>query len=148
MVSNPTHIPIPSLRTNQYAKQKEDVLDHIRKSYIPYTAIDVGWWYQISPPRLPSGRIDAGLLWPAEFLLGDGAAPSAMTDLADVGRYVAKIVADPRTLNKMVFAYSELLSQKQVWDTVEKVSGEKLERKYVSPTPFWNQLSRISLTFL
>lgn len=55
-----------------------------------------------------------------------------MTDLADVGRYVAKIVADPRTLNKMVFAYSELLTQKQVWDTVEKVSGEKVERKYVS----------------
>lgn len=113
-------------------EMKEDVLDHIRKLYLPYTAIDVGWWYQISPPRVPSGRIDSGLLFPAQHILGDGTVPSAMTDLADVGRYVAKIVADPRTLNKMVFAYSELLTQKQVWDTVEKVSGEKVERKYRS----------------
>lgn len=54
-----------------------------------------------------------------------------MTHLDDVGRYVARIVADPRTLNKMVFSYSELLTQEEVWNTVERVSGEKLERKYV-----------------
>lgn len=152
MVSNPTHIPPQdNAILTRIVKQKEDVLDHIRKLYLPYTAIDVGWWYQISPPRVPSGRMDSGLLFPAQHILGDGTVPSAMTDLADVGRYVAKIVADPRTLNKMVFAYSELLTQKQVWDTVEKVSGEKLERKYVSlltSDSNWVNLADISLSAL
>jgi hypothetical protein len=58
----------------------------------------------------------------------------ARTHLKDVGRYVAKIIADDRTLNKMVFAYSEVSSQGQVFDMLEKASGEQLERNYVCPT--------------
>ncbi|KAJ8100207.1 putative pinoresinol-lariciresinol reductase 3 [Lipomyces tetrasporus] len=111
---------------------KEDVLNHIKKIYLPYTVIDAGWWYQLSAPRLPSGRIDYGLLAPMERLLGDGSVPSALTHVRDIGRYVARIVADPRTLNKMVFAYNELLTQEQIFDKLEKLSGEKLERSYVS----------------
>jgi hypothetical protein len=111
--------------------QKEDVLDHIKRIYLPYTVIDVGWWYQISAPRLPSGRIDYAISFPSDRIAGDGTVPVARTHLKDIGRYVAKIIADPRTLNKMVFAYSEVSSQSQVFDTLEKVSGEQLERNYV-----------------
>lgn len=57
--------------------------------------------------------------------------PSALTDVQDIGRYVAKIIADPRTLNKMVFAHSEVWTQQQIFDKVEELSGEKLERNYV-----------------
>ncbi|KAG8165575.1 hypothetical protein KVR01_004127 [Diaporthe batatas] len=111
---------------------KETVLNHIKKIYLPYTLIDVGWWYQISAPRVPSGRADSGLLVPVSYLVGDGSVPSALTDVKDIGRYVAKIIADPRTLNRMVFAHSEVLSQKQIFDKVEELSGEKLERNYLS----------------
>jgi hypothetical protein len=62
---------------------------------------------------------------------GDGNTPSAITDLRDIGRYVAKIVADPRTLNKMVFAYNTVKTPNEIYSLLEELSGEKLERKYV-----------------
>lgn len=114
--------------------QKEKVLNHIKSIYLPYTLIDVGWWYEISAPRVPSGRVDYGLMMPMPFFVGDGSVPSALTYLQDVGRYVAKIIADPRTLNRMVFVYNELWTQQQIVDKVEELSGEKVERKYVRNT--------------
>ncbi|KAF4835058.1 Isoflavone reductase-like protein [Colletotrichum tropicale] len=77
---------------------KEDVLNHVKKVRLPYTAIDVGWWYQITLPRLASGRNHI----------------------------------DPRTLNHMVFAYNELITQNQVYDLLEKMSGEKVKRNHIS----------------
>lgn len=91
----------------------------------------MGWWYEISPPRVPSGRVDYGLMAPMAYMLGDGTVPSALTSLQDIGLYVAKIIADPRTLNKMVFVYNELWTQQQIVDKVEQMSGEKIERKNV-----------------
>lgn len=111
--------------------QKEKVFNHIKKIYLPYTLIDVGWWYEISPPRVPSGRADYGLMAPMAHLLGDGSVSSALTSLQDVGRYVARIIADPRTLNKMVFVYNELWTQKQIVAKVEELSGEKIELNHV-----------------
>ncbi|KAJ4211705.1 hypothetical protein NW759_012307 [Fusarium solani] len=110
---------------------KEVVFNHIKKVYLPYTVIDVGWWYQIALPRVPSGRLDKALAMPAEYIPGDGNTPSAMTDVKDIGRYVARIIADPQTLNRMVFAYTELHTTNQVYDIVEKQSGETIERKYM-----------------
>ncbi|KAJ0269911.1 hypothetical protein Brms1b_012369 [Colletotrichum noveboracense] len=57
---------------------------------------------------------------------------SAITDVRDIGTYVARIIADPRTLNHMVFAYNELITQNQVYDLLEKMSGEKVERNHIS----------------
>jgi hypothetical protein len=44
---------------------------------------------------------------------------------------VARIIADQRTLNKAVFAYSEVLTQRQIWEAVERAGGEKLEYSYI-----------------
>lgn len=104
----------------------------MKKIHLPYTVIDVGWWYQLSLPRLPSGRIDYAVTMPVEYIAGDGNAPSALTDMRDVGNYTARIIRDPRTLNKMVLVYGEVLSQNQVFDLLENLSGEQLERHYVS----------------
>ncbi|KAM5371222.1 hypothetical protein ACJZ2D_008142 [Fusarium nematophilum] len=111
---------------------KEDVINHIKKIYLPYTVIDVGWWYQITLPRLPSGRIDYALMPSDRSIAGDGNTPSALTDIRDIGLYTARIIADPETLNRSVFAYSELYTQNQVYDLIERLSGEKIERKYLS----------------
>ncbi|KAM0417111.1 hypothetical protein ACHAPT_012887 [Fusarium lateritium] len=54
-----------------------------------------------------------------------------MTDVKDIGRYVGRIIADPQTLNRMVFAYTELHTTNQVYDLVEKQSGETIERQYM-----------------
>ncbi|KAH8652985.1 hypothetical protein BGZ61DRAFT_374385 [Ilyonectria robusta] len=109
---------------------KEEILLHVKKIHLPYTVIDVGWWYQLSLPRLPSGRIDYAVTMPVEYIAGDGNAPSALTDMRDVGNYTARIIRDPRTLNKMVLVYGEVLSQNQVFDLLENLSGEQLERHY------------------
>lgn len=101
---------------------------------LPYTIIDIGWWYQIATPRLSSGKIDYAMNMANDELIVDGKTPSAITDLRDIGKYVAKIIADPRTENKMVFAYNEVMSPADIWDTVERLSGEKLERKFVRVT--------------
>ncbi|KAL1868418.1 hypothetical protein VTK73DRAFT_3712 [Phialemonium thermophilum] len=111
---------------------KEDVLNHVKKVYLPYTVIDVGWWYQITLPSLPSGRIDYATEMSVKDIAGDGSVPTALTDLRDIGKYVARIIVDPRTLNRMVFAYNEVHTFNDVYKMLEDVSGEKLKRNYVS----------------
>ncbi|GKT62287.1 isoflavone reductase family protein [Colletotrichum tofieldiae] len=96
---------------------KEDVLNHIKKIKLPYTVIDVGWWYQVNLPRLPSGRIDYAVMETSDGIAGDGNVPIALTD--------------SRTLNRMVFSYTEVVTHNQIYDLLEGLSGEKLERRYV-----------------
>jgi len=113
--------------------QKEDVYNHIKKIKLPYTVIDVGWWYQISMPRLPSGKLDyLGTFTFFETLIIDGNTPSALTDVRDIGTYVAALIADPRTLNKYVLAYNEVWTFNDVYHKLEELSGEEIPRNYIS----------------
>ncbi|KAI3557898.1 isoflavone reductase [Colletotrichum abscissum] len=111
---------------------KEEALLHAKKIRLPYTVIDVGWWYQLSIPRLPSGRIDSATPLPVNFIAGDGSTLSALTDVRDVGRFTARIIADPRTINKMVFVYGDILSQNQIFNMLDEMSGETTKREYAS----------------
>ncbi|TVY42056.1 Isoflavone reductase-like protein [Lachnellula subtilissima] len=107
---------------------------HFRKLGLPYTLIDVGYWYQASFPTLPSGRVDyASLLVPNMTISGDKNIKTALTDLRDIGPYVARCIIDSRTLNKYVFCYGELLSQDELFARMEELSGERIEREFVSP---------------
>jgi uncharacterized protein YbjT (DUF2867 family) len=112
--------------------QKEEVYNHMKRLGLPYTIIDVGWWYQISFPNLPSGKIDYAINMPDEPIAGNGEQVSALTNLADIGGYVARVIKDERTLNKQVLVYNEMWSQNQVYDLLEKLSGEKIPRAYMS----------------
>ncbi|KAH8893547.1 NAD(P)-binding protein [Thozetella sp. PMI_491] len=116
---------------------KEDIFDHVKKLHLPYTIIDVGWWFQLSIPRVASGRTDYATIMPANTIAGNGDVPSALTDSRDIGRWVARIISDDRTLNKMVLAYNEVLSQNQVISLFEKLSGEMVERntRFIDITP-------------
>ncbi|KAK7409525.1 hypothetical protein QQX98_008309 [Neonectria punicea] len=127
-------VVLPPRGVVDFREKKEEVLNYVQKLRLPYTYIDAGWWYQLTLPRLPSGRWDYALpSYDSEPRLGgDGNVPSALADIRDVGRYVARVVADPRTLNKKVHVYSEVLTRNQVYDLVEKISGERLERKYIT----------------
>ncbi|KAH6985221.1 hypothetical protein EDB80DRAFT_733652 [Ilyonectria destructans] len=116
----------------QLRELKEGIINHIKKIYLPYTIIDVGWWFQLSIPIIPSGRTNYAAVMPATMIAGDGTVPSALTDSRDIGRWVARIITDPRTLNKMIFAYNELVSQNQMHELLERLSGEKTERQYIS----------------
>lgn len=62
----------------------------------------------------------------------DGNVPIALADVGDIGRYVAKVIVDPRTLNKRVFVYNEVFTQNQIYDLIERLTDEKIPRRYVS----------------
>ncbi|KAM0276452.1 hypothetical protein ACHAQH_006717 [Verticillium albo-atrum] len=110
---------------------KEDNLNHIKKLHLPYTVLDVGWWYQIALPLLPSKRNAYAHVGYPNVIIGTGSARFAHTHLSDVGRLLARVVLDPRTLNRSVFGFGELASQKEVYDLFERLSGETIERTYM-----------------
>lgn len=99
---------------------------------MPYTVIDIGHWHEIMIPRIPSGRLDHRALYSTFFFVDEGSAPCATTYLPDVGKYVARIIADPRTLNRIVFAYGEVTTQRAAVDMVERFSGEKCPYRAVT----------------
>ncbi|KAF7329630.1 Glycoside hydrolase family 33 protein [Mycena kentingensis (nom. inval.)] len=114
--------------------EKQRVYEHIFKLHLPYTIIDVGFWHQISFPLVPSGRFDAANATPwSQRIHAGGTARNMLTDLRDVGRYVARIIKDERTLNKYVVTYSDVLTENEIFAIAEEVSGEKIvEREYLS----------------
>ncbi|KAL9090299.1 MAG: hypothetical protein Q9165_005332 [Trypethelium subeluteriae] len=110
--------------------EKEIVYQEIWKARLPYTIIDCGFWHQVSFPSLPSGRTDYAQMMPRNTMPGDGNTPTLLTDLRDVGTYVARIIKDEQTLNKFVVTYSDELSQNEIFDIMDEISGEKIERNY------------------
>lgn len=111
---------------------KEEVHNHIFRLKLPYTIIDVGYWNQISFPRLPSGRIDDMVIRTDNVIYGDGDAPNLLTDARDIGRFVTRIVKDPRTLNQKIVTYSDELSQKDIYKIAERLSGETIDYQVTS----------------
>ena len=58
--------------------------------------------------------------------------PSALTDLRDIGPYVARVIQDDRTINQQVLVYNELWTPNEIYSALEKASGEKIPRNYES----------------
>jgi len=137
---------IPAGGIQHMRDQKEQVYNHIKKIYLPYTIVDVGWWYQIAFPRLPSGKIDYAVMLPNIHIAGDGNTQSALTDVRDIGPYVARIVADERTSNKYVLVYNELWTQNAIWDTLSRLSGEEVPKTYESAEFIEEQIAKLSGT--
>ncbi|KAJ0120912.1 hypothetical protein J7T55_015650 [Diaporthe amygdali] len=121
-----------SLADAALTAKKEDVVNHLKKIRMPYTIIDIGYWHEIMIPRIESERLNHRALYSTFYFVDDGSALCATTYLPDVGRYVERIIADPRTLNHMVFAYGEITTQKTAVDMVERPSGEKCQVQVVN----------------
>jgi hypothetical protein len=133
--------PVMPVGVHRSRDQKEEVYNLVKRLHLPYTIIDVGWWYQFSLPELPSGKIDYAIAVPVQSIPGDGDVPSALTDLRDVGKYVVRAIKDERTLNAMVFVHNELWTWNQIYDLLEKLSGEKIPRTYVSAEEYEQQIT-------
>ncbi|KAJ6034644.1 hypothetical protein N7460_008819 [Penicillium canescens] len=82
-------------------------------------------------PVSPSGRVDYAMTSGNDEIIGDGNMPTALTDLRDIGRYMAMIISDPRTLNKKILAYNLVSTQNKIYDLMEQLSEEKIDRNYV-----------------
>ncbi|KAK2610051.1 hypothetical protein N8I77_003510 [Diaporthe amygdali] len=130
-IPNMWSTPCPPKGVMSIREWKEDVVNHLKKIRMPYTIIDIGYWHEIMIPRIESERLNHRALYSTFYFVDDGSALCATTYLPDVGRYVERIIADPRTLNRMVFAYGEITTQRAAVDMVERLSGEKCQVQVV-----------------
>lgn len=112
--------------------EKEEIYNHMFKLHLPYTIIDTGFWHQLTFPKLQSGKVDEHHLMGENELYGDGNTSNLLTDLRDIGRWVAQIIKDPRTLNKKIITWSDELSQNELYALAERVSGERIDKISVS----------------
>ncbi|KAH7576426.1 hypothetical protein JRO89_XS01G0061600 [Xanthoceras sorbifolium] len=72
------------------------------------------------------------------FIYGDGNAKAVFMDEDDIATYTVKAINDPRTLNKTVYLRppENVLSQTQLVDIWEKLSGKNLEKISISKEDF------------
>jgi len=96
---------------------KEKVRQAVREAQIPYTFIDVGWWFQLALPKENM----------FENRYGNGDVTTALTDLRDIGKFVAKILLDDRTIGNYVFIWGEELSQNEIEKIANKYSKKEVK---------------------
>ena len=104
--------------------QKLAIRNHIQALGIPYTFIDVGWWMQLAFPSPPAVTADRPLLASLNAVFGSGAKKNALTNLEHVGDYVARVLQDERTINQAVFFWEAEPTAQEIWDAVERTSGD------------------------
>ncbi|KXH62378.1 hypothetical protein CSAL01_00541 [Colletotrichum salicis] len=93
---------IPSAFAMAYVK-KEEVYAKLRAINLPYTIIDVGWC--------------------------DGNMPTHAVDYPDIGKLIARIIVDPRTISQKITASSATMSFNEMFAIAEELSGETVVRK-------------------
>ncbi|KAI0333236.1 NAD-P-binding protein [Cubamyces sp. BRFM 1775] len=126
-----------------YHDQKLAIREFIKELGVPYTFIDVSWWMQLSlpPPERSTGPLKTQL----NTLYGEGNNRMLVTDLNHIGTYVARIIADPRTLNQAVIVWEDEPTQLETHEIGERLSGEgdalKAKRVYVSAEELKQQLA-------
>ncbi|TRM70583.1 hypothetical protein BD626DRAFT_544855 [Schizophyllum amplum] len=121
--------------------QKLVIREYIKKSGLGYTFIEVGYWMQTVLP------------WPAQLtgfladitrqVVGTGDMPLALTDLAHIGDYVARIIKDDRTLNKTILIWEDEKTQNQGWAHAERKLGSDFvqqKKKVIPEAEFMKQL--------
>lgn len=114
-------IPSPPERELQLVNQKKSIRTFIKELGIAYTIIDVGWWMEMILPYPPGDQGPIADL--SHTFVGAGDVKTAVTCRADIGHFVARILADPRTLNSYVFCYVEEVTQIDIYRIAESVSG-------------------------
>ncbi|KAI0657641.1 NAD-P-binding protein [Cubamyces menziesii] len=106
----------------QLHDQKLAVRDFIKDIQVPYTFVDVGWWMQLS---LPMPERSSGLMKERmNILYGEGNNRTLVTDLNHIGTYMARIIADPRTVNHAVIIWEEEVTHLEALEIGYRYSGE------------------------
>lgn len=107
----------------------------IKSLGVPHTFIDVGWWMQLYLP-LPLRSKTSETMKELSYTLVNGEARNLVTNRDHIGTFVARIVADPRTLNNAVIIWEDEVTQNAVHELGEELSGDgyklKAKRVYVS----------------
>ncbi|TLD16234.1 uncharacterized protein PgNI_02627 [Pyricularia grisea] len=126
---------------------KEKYFNYMKLKRVPYTVIDVAWWYQVLPYKVPSGRGDHMIPFgpgDANRIPGDGNIRVSLSDVNSVGDKVARIIVDPRTINKYVHVYDEVFTHHQMVQILEDVSHEKVERVYKTAQDYQDSIAEMN----
>ncbi|TFK84356.1 NAD-P-binding protein [Polyporus arcularius HHB13444] len=109
------------------------IREFVQELGVPYTFIDVGAWMQGWLPLPNRSTLSEEAKQMAYTTVEDGQARTLVTNLHHIGRYVARIIADPRTLNHAVIVWEDETTQAEALELGVRLSGdgEALRAKYV-----------------
>ena len=67
-------------------------------------------------------------------IIGSGKMPFLVTHIDHIGTFVARIIADPRTLNQAVMVWEDQVTQFDTQDIGARISGDgdKMKELYVN----------------
>ncbi|KAL8383193.1 hypothetical protein RB595_006787 [Gaeumannomyces hyphopodioides] len=133
---------MPSVGAMGIRDKKEEIICYAKLHKVPYTIVDMAFWFELLAYKPPSGKADYALAPGLDSrIVGDGNVPTAFAYFNSLGPAMAKIVADPRTINKYVHLYDEVFTQNQAVDVLEELSREKVERVYRPKEDIENSIS-------
>ncbi len=116
--------------------QKLDIREYLKELGVGHTIIDVGWWMQFFLPLPLRSTVPSHVKAMTWSIYGTGESRNLLTNLHHIGTYVARIITDPRTLNKWVIVWEDEVVQKDAHEIGERVSGDgdalREKRIYVS----------------
>lgn len=115
----------PLERGHQIANKKQSIKSFIKELGIDYTFIDVGWWMDLILPH-PSDH-QGPVADISRIYVDTGDVKTAVTSRADIGHFVARILADPRTLNSYVFCHAEEVTKREAYRIAEEVNEKNFE---------------------
>ncbi|RDX43730.1 NAD(P)-binding protein [Lentinus brumalis] len=121
--------------------QKLAIRELIQEIGVPYTFIDVGWWMQPYLPLPVRSSPEFTLVKGTTRVVGPGGAATnvriLVTHRDHIGTFVARIIADPRTLNKAVIIWEDQVSQNDAHEIGARVSGDgdKMKETFLDVTP-------------
>ncbi|KAL7796771.1 NAD(P)-binding protein [Trichoderma ceciliae] len=138
----PSEWAVPAYDKVSFYKPKESVWEAVRKSGLEHTRFINGLWMNVWAPGAlrdeAGGR--AGYQGPA-FLLdikngsitipGDGSGKVTVTDMRDIGKYVAAALDFGKWDEDSVIV-GDKLSINELVEKVEKVTGKALDKTFVS----------------
>ncbi|XP_057817631.2 bifunctional pinoresinol-lariciresinol reductase 1 [Cryptomeria japonica] len=117
---------------------KRKVRRAIEATSIPYTYVSSNMFAGYFAGSL--AQFDGSMMPPRDkvFIYGDGNVKGVWVDEDDVGTYIIKSIDDPQTLNKTMYIRPpmNILSQKEVIEIWERLSGQKLDKIYISSQDF------------
>ncbi|KAL5498553.1 hypothetical protein ACEPAH_1907 [Sanghuangporus vaninii] len=116
----------------QLHDQKLAIRDYVKEIGINYTFIDIGWWMQLTPPLIDIKFPLPLMKRVMSSYIGSGNVKCAVTDNRDIGKFVARIIADDRTLNQYVFCWSQEVTLNETIALAERVSGSKIDIENIS----------------
>ncbi|KAL6349683.1 hypothetical protein AAG906_041090 [Vitis piasezkii] len=120
----------------------------IEEANIPHTYVSSNCFAGYFVPNLSQMAV---LTPPKEkvFLYGDGNVKAVFVDEYDIATYTIKTIDNPRTLNKTVYIRppENILSQSQLVEIWEKLTGKKLDKFSISKEDFLASMKGKDFTF-